>query len=203
MSITKAVIGLLFELYHRGDVHAKVYKNIELDDALNMRSGIVSPPFEDSYDEHKIAHDVTALCRGVLDKSVGYGIDREFSYNDFMYQLLPDVFSCEEGGLDDAFAHFMDGTGGWEWKKDGRGCVFAPNGLSMTKDVAVEFARRARPHVLWGSRDAHQVPPPSHAWRTPRYGLCDTLLARVVGGFGRRLCVWMEGAADCNRSQPL
>ena len=162
MSITKAVIGLLFDIYHRGDVHAKVYKNVELVDALNMRSGIVSPPFEDTYEEHKKCRnvdDVTALCRGILDESAGDGVDKCFSYNDFMYQLLPDVFTWEGGGLDEAFAHFMGGTSGWEWTKDGCGCVFAPNGLSMTKDTAVEFAYRARPHIIRRCTSAPQVPP--------------------------------------------
>ncbi len=173
MSITKAVIGLLFYRYHKGDSREKVYKNVELEDALNMRSGIESPPFENYYDMHQECtqegKDVTALCRGVLDDSVGDGAKPFFIYNDFMYQMLPNVFNWEGGQLDDAFTDFMGGTTeGWEWKKDGCGCVFAPNGLSMTKDVALKFAVRAREHVLpkcfssgalTGSTSTFYVPP--------------------------------------------
>lgn len=162
MSITKAVIGLLFYRYHRGDPREKMYKNVELEDALNMRSGIVSPPFENTYEKHQNAHDVTALCRGVLDNSTGDGTDPFFIYNDFVYQLLPNVFNWEGGQLDAAFTDFMGGTtDGWKWKKDARGCVFAPNGLSMTKDVAMKFAVRAREHVLQqcACTSAFYVPP--------------------------------------------
>jgi len=155
MSITKAVIGLLFHKYHTGEltdvvyIHKRSGTTVQLNDALDMRSGIHSPDFNEYYDVHRTAKDVTEMCRTVLDESDA-DVDSPHTYNDFMYQLLPNAFRWNGNGLDVALEHFMGNTDGWKWKKDkkiGGGVCFAPNGLEMSIDAANKFARKAQEYI--------------------------------------------------------
>ena len=86
MSVTKAVVGILYHVHEKEYPREKVIQNITIGDALNMNSRLKSnfnfEEFMEQLDENNSLLDYSTKKLNSAKK-----IDR-FEYNDLMYQVL-------------------------------------------------------------------------------------------------------------------
>jgi hypothetical protein len=185
MSITKAVVGLMYHLYdkeycrYQGIVNKKGKFLCTIGQALNMCSGYSDSAWD--YDGFRVRVETGGnLLLYSHDQLSGANKTNAMEYNNLMYQVLASMMR----NVANRFGDFMDDSasemveerdwkgdsvyfkGGkqWKWEHTKDGEPLGPHGLWMTQSFAQKFGENARGHVIKMSQSERTLVP-GEVWK--------------------------------------
>ena len=188
MSITKAVIGILYYLHEdKYPREKKIFNDNTIGDALNMNTKLKLNnffPFDEFMNNVDSNSDLLKYSTEKLNnQEYATRLDiSSFEYNDLMYQVLASnltdaakklaefmgepvnedmkeyVYFTNKDGKE--YTGFFKEGNGWKWHHTEDGQVLGPNGIRMTKDFALRFAAKVRDIVMEKSKENRQTVPP-------------------------------------------
>lgn len=153
MSITKAVIGLLYRVYKVDDtapflthVQGQAAGNgTQIRMALNHRAGMHDGD-DGVFDYNGFRYavdrkmDMFEYAKSHLASNPKPG---EFGYSNLAWQILARRFHDLTGMHCDAALEKMIGHGGWTWECDAAGCPLGPHGIDVDPAAAVRIGELA------------------------------------------------------------
>lgn len=146
LSITKAVIGLLYRVYKVDESEpflTDAGPGVRIKMVLDHQGGMHD---DDSfqYDSFRQAYergeDMFEYAKQNLASQPRPG---EFGYSNLAWQILARRFHDLTGVHCNAALEKMIGAGGWTWECDATGCPLGPHGIEMDTLVACKIARLA------------------------------------------------------------
>ena len=185
MSVTKAVIGILYHIHEKDYPRDKVLisfinKIITIGDALNMNSGLQNNKwnFDDFMNNVDDNNNLSEYSYNQLN--FAKNIDR-FDYNDLMYQMLASNLKDAAKKLADfmnepvnedmkeyvyfkkpdgkEYSGFFKEGNDWKWRHTEDGEPTGPSGIWMTEEFALKFSNKVKAIVMKESKiNGQKVP---------------------------------------------
>lgn len=160
MSLTKAVIGVVYDIYNMPH-NAILFDDVRVGDALNNTTGYIEEDGEFPYFAFVTQWEKGSITEWAINhvKRQRRDKDRPFNYNNMMWQILASSFEhLAYVRLDVALLLLLGTTKGWHWNVDQDGTVIGPHGIHWTKDIAELFIEQVQCRLFNGGRD-HVVLP--------------------------------------------